>query len=664
MINKKDFIQENDVETKQGRDSFLSLVKQIDKEFNIAWKHQEPKKKEWEMRLKLYNNQRRDKKAIGDTTMFTIHQTIVASLYIDRLNVTFEGREEGDEETAENLNAMALYDYDSMDKDIIDYEWIWDASFFGRGLVEMSEFERDPENNIYVPVPRVLDPITFMRDPLATSVNGDRMSRGACRFHGQPVRMTKKEIEDHPHMFDDIDFKSIAATAGIESTLDNATQARNDAQGNQSNLPTENESGIGDNSVYAVTEWNTHWKMGDKVQKVKVWLVNDQSKVIGLQKLKHDRWQIIDRPLYPISHDWDGVSIPDLTEDKQRARAVLQNLGLDVAKTNMYPTYVYDKTKFNNRKDLKFNLNKFIGIDALGESVLNSIAPIQKSQPDMQLTSYIMDTLDLSAQKATATPEMQQGLVSSQDRTLGELNIVNSKVETRYSLSAKVFGWSEKRFWREWYMGYKDNFGDNIDEKILRVVGAFGAKWRPLKRDNIVTRTDPDIHIESEIISRAKQIEERQSLAQYFSLALQDPGSNRLYGLKKFGRVSGLKKDEIERLFPKSIDEREAEAENDLLNVNEIVRVLVEQDHNVHLEVHSKANETIESIAHIKTHEEALKIKRVRPELFPQPEQSEGVEQNPQGSTQLHGQQTAPTQSPQPQSQGQQRQAQGNRLQP
>ena len=60
--------------------------------------------------------------------------------------------------------------------------------------------------------------------------------------------------------------------------------------------------------------------------------------------------------------------------------------------------------------------------------------------------SFILDTLDVSAQKATATPDIQQGTIGTDKRILHELNIINQK-DTRYSLSAKVFfGWSEKRF--------------------------------------------------------------------------------------------------------------------------------------------------------------------------------------------------------------------------
>jgi len=572
MKSKQRFINENDIPTKQGRDTFLDLAKQCEAEYSMSWKHQKPKKDEAEVRLKLYNNQKRDKKAVGDTTLFTIHQTVLASLYIDRLSATFSGREEGDEETGDNLDAMAKFDYEEMEKDILDYEWDWDAGFFGRGFVEMSEFERDSDKGIYVPLPYVIDPIPFLRDPFASSVNGDRKGRGSARFLGGEIMMTKKDMEDSPHIFDDIDFKDIKFGSGTQSLLKDVQDARVEAQGLQS-IQNEKENLLGANAQYAITKWNTHYEMGGEVKKVTVWLANDRAKVVGIKILKNNYWPIIDRVLYPTSHDWDGTSIPDLVEDKQRARAIAQNLGLNAMKADLYPMYIYDTNKITNRKDLKFNFNKFIPVDAKGEALANALQPIIKSRPNMGLLDFIYNSLDVSAQKATATPEIQQGAMSEEKRTLGELNLIASKVDTRYSLSAKVFGWSEKRFWQHWYGMYKDNFKDDIDEKVLRIVGAFGAKWRPLVKKDLVTRIDPDITIESEVLSRAKQLEERQALTQFFGLALQEPTSNRRWGLKKLARLNGLEKDEIDRLFPPTIDERIAEDQNDVLNKDKLVPV-------------------------------------------------------------------------------------------
>lgn len=633
--SRKNFIEENKVETQQGRDTFAPLAAQVQEEYDLAWKHQYSKKKEWEVRLKLYNNQRRNKEAVGDTTLFTIHQTILASLYIDRLNVTFEAREEGDEEVAENLNALALFDYDEMSKEVLDYNWIWDTAFFGHGLIAMDEYERDTTNGVFVPVARVLDPMVFLRDPYAVTINGDRKGRGGARFYGQEVRMTRKQLDEHPHIFDEVDFDTLKFGAGNKSLIGDATDARSQAQGLDSPIKKETEKQLGANAMYTLTEWSTHYGFNGKVEKVRVWLANDRGKVIGIQKTGLDYWEVVDRLLYPTSHDWDGTSIPDLVEDKQRARAMAQNLGLDYMKADLYPMYIYDTNKIVNKNDLSFNFNKFIPVNPKDTGTIqNSVIPLVKSQPNLQLLNFIMESLDVSAQKATATPEIQQGMASQEQRTLGEVNIIASKVETRYSLAAKVFGWSEKRFWLHWYKKYKDNFGDKIDKKVVRLGGAFGAKWRPLAKDNIIANTDPDIQIESQVVSRAKQFEERAALTQYLAMALNDPGVNRRYGLKKLGKTI-MKKDEVDRLFPLTIDEREAQDENELLNNGKYVPVEVEQDHNSHLEVHSKLNDTPEARAHIKTHEEALKIKRSKPELFPTAMDGEAADINPPGSTQL-----------------------------
>ena len=618
MKSKRGFVKENEIETSQGKDTFAGLATQCSTEYQLAWKHQKPKKDEAEVRLKLYNNQRRDKSAVGDTTLFSIQQTVVAALYMDRLNVDFGGREEGDEESADNLTAMAKFDYTEMEKDELDYDWIWDTAFFGRGYVDMSEWERDPEKKIYLPLPYVVDPIPFLRDPLATSVNGDRKHRGSARFYGYEMKMTEKDLSDSPHMFSDIDFKAIKFGSGTQSLLKDAISARDLAQGRQTTEKQEKESMLGANSQYTITKWNTHWKVGDEVKKVKVWLANDRSKVVGVEILKKEYWPLVDRSLYPTAHDWDGTSIPDLTEDKQRARAVAQNLGLSAMKADIYPMYIYDSKKIVNRKDLKFNFNKFIPADSKGEPLSSALTPLIKSRPNLALLNFIMETLGVSAQKATATPDIQQGIQSEKDRPLGETNLIATKVDTRYSLSARIFGWSEKRFWRQWYQMYKDNFADGIDEKVLRIVGAFGAKWRPLMKKDFVTNIDPDIIIESKVLSRAKQLEERQSLTEYFGFALQEATSNRRWGLKKLGKLNGLEKDEIDRLFPPTIDERIAEDQNDILNEDTPVKVLPEDDHNVHLEIHSKAKETNATKAHIETHKAALSIKKVNPEFFPE----------------------------------------------
>jgi len=597
---------------------YEDLVKQVQAEYQICYDHQFSKKEENLLRLKLYNNQRRDKDAVGDVTMFTTHQTVLASLYIDQLVPDFIGREEGDEEVGETLTQMAEFDSEEMESDITDFDWDWDTLAFGRGLLDMTAFIRDPEKDLFIPAPEVWDPTLALRDPRAVAVNGNNLEmKNAARFYGREIRMSKYAMNRNPYFFKDVDWDEMRYGSSTNSLMERSSQARADAQG-YSWLKQHGEDKLGDNAEYDLLEWYTHhYNENGEFVKCKVWMANQRKKIVGYQKLgkAEDRWGLIDRPLYPTSHDWDGTSIWDLTEDKQRHRAVAQNLGMKAMLADVYPMYAYDSNKIKNKNDLKFGFNKFVPVD--GDP--NSIAPMRKVSPNLPLLDFIYTSLDRSAQIANATPEIQQGMVSSKQRTLGELNIVANKVDTRYSLSAKIFGWSERRKWQRWYWMYKEYFKEDIDKKSIRILGAFGTKWRGLTKENFIGNTDPDVKIESRVLSRAKQLEERQSVASYLALAFQDPTANRRYGMRKLGKLYTFSKDELDRLFPPTIDEMQAEEENDLLNDNKPVPVFATQDHNVHMEMHNKAKDTVAKQHHIDTHKKALMLKVMRPDLFPAP---------------------------------------------
>lgn len=596
-----DLALEDKLSKNETRD-FSELVKQIESEYNLSYWFMKPKWDEWAKRLKLYNNQKRDKASVGDPLMFTIFQTVLASLYDDRLMSNFEAREAGDEEVAENLNDMAVHDYDVMEKDIVDLTWDWDTCFFGRGLIMLMEFDTDKKT----PVPENLDPMTILRDPRAKSVNGDMKGRGKARFLGREIRLTKQEMKDAGIYFN---LKKLQPdNTDVRSLVDRNEQLRQEAQGFSDTAKFQGEL-KGDNATYRLVEWFTHYRG----KLVLVTLANDKKTVVRYTELKGKKIPIIDRSLYPIASDWDGVSIPDLTEDKQRARAKLTNLGIKVAEAGLYPMYLFNSNLIKNRADLNFEQNKFIAVDG------NPAGAVQVMQRD-QIKSdvnFILETLDIASQKATATPDIQQGSVSGDQRTATELNIVNAKVDTRYSLSAKIFGWSEKRFWQQWYFLYKTYFAKDIYEKSIRISGALGAKFRPLRRENIVANVDPDVKIESRILSEAKNYNKLQQFRAYVQMIANDPNANLRYAMKKMGKLTGLKKDEIDMIFPPVIDELIAEDENKRLEKNEIVLVQATDDHVIHMEIHNKLSDTPAKYAHIEAHKRAMMLKKTNPEIFP-----------------------------------------------
>lgn len=598
---KEDTLENRKLEC--SKRDFKDLIDQIVSEYTLAYWFMKPKWDEWALRLKLNNNQKRDKSAVGDPLLFTIHQTVLASLYDDKLMVSHEGREAGDDEIAENLTDMAEFDYDIMQKDIIDYTWDWDASFFGRGLVMLMEFDNEEKT----PVPENWSPMTTLRDPRAKSVNGDMKGRGKARFMGREIRLTKGEMEEAGVYFNLDGLKP--DSSDVNSLIDANEMARQEAQGYSNTAKFQGEL-KGDNATYRLLEWITHYKG----KLVLVTLANNKTKVVRYTEIKGNRIPIIDRALYPIAEDWDGVSIPDLVEDKQRARAKLQNLGIKVAEAGLYPMYLFDSNKITNKADLNYEQNKFISVNG---SPAGAVEVMQKDTIKSDV-SWIMDTLDQAGQKATATPDIQQGSTTSTKRTATELNIVNNKVDTRYSLSAKIFGWSEKRFWQQWYFLYKTYFKAGIVEKSIRVSGVLGAKFRPLRRENIIARVDPDVKVESRVLNEAKNYNLLQSFRGYVQMIAQDPNANLRYAMKKMGKLTGLKKDEIDQLFPPTIDEMIAEDENKKLEANELVMVKATDDNQIHMEIHNKLSDTPAKYAHIEAHKQAMILKKTNPELFSQ----------------------------------------------
>lgn len=587
-------------------DKRKAILEQIETEWQISWKHMQPKRAVWYKRLKLYNNQRRDDDKVGDNTLFVVFNTILAALYEDLLSAIWKGREEGDDDVAENLNGLAKFDHAVMEKDELDYFWIWDTCFFGRGYVILNDFDRTP--GYMAPAPENADPLTMLRDPDASSSNGNSRGHGASRFWGQEVGMTKWQMKAHPDFHN---IKGVKKDKSTKSLRDDASAAREEASGRQTSK--YDRESLGENYEYDLLRWFTHID-GEKHLIV---LANKRKHIVRFRKLKNqDYWPIIDRVLFPVSNDFDGVSIPDLIEDKQRARAVMINLGMKMAIADLYPMYLFNKKKITNPNDLNYDFNKFIPVKG---NVEGAVQVLQKARFGQQV-NFILNILDVAAQKAVAAPEIAQGIQPSQSRTLGETQLIAQGKDVRHSLAARIFGWSEKRFWQMWYRLYKENFKD-ADEKSIRISGPLSAKWRKLTRENIITTSiDPDVSIEVASVAEALRRKKFQEFSVYIQLAGQDPRMNRPYGFRKLGKIMNMSKEELTFLFPPNIHELSAEDENELLNDNKLPVVDQIDDDIIHIEIHNKAKSGKAKTAHIEGHKEMMKFKLRRPDLFPQPE--------------------------------------------
>lgn len=580
-----------------------NLLAQIQDEFKVAQDHLKPKRDEWLARLKLFNNQKRDKSAIGNPLLFTIHNTVLASLYVDQVASVFQPRARGDEAIAENLTDLFEYDYEEMGKNVVDYFAIWDTLFYSNSVVMFNGF--DAKTN--TPIISNVDYQNFYKDPDAVSINPRSNGSLGARFFGRELLLPYDFVKNHKKYFN-VDLLK-KTDRDLQREIELVRQQRFEALNlvdtdDYTNITHKDNS----NKLYQVVEWNTHFNG----KKCTVTVTNDFKNIIRYDVSKQDHWNYVDRPLFPITGMWDNVSIPDLIEDKQRGSSVIQNLMVKNLKAEVYGMYAYDQNMIENENDLTFGFNKVIPVKGNPGS---AIAPIRKSSPNVAYADYILNFLDASAQRATATPEQQQGVVGDTSRTLGELNMVTSNVGVRYGLTASVFGWSEKAFANLWYLMYKSSFKSGMKEKFMRLNGAFGTQFRDLTRENLVAKVDPDVKVTSKIQAEQEKATRLQKYTVFYNALMQDPQANRRYANKKLGELIGLKQDEIDRLMPPSVDELGAEEQNEWLNQNKMVKVDPNENHVVHMEIHQKANPTKATLAHIKTHRQMLKLAQENPEL-------------------------------------------------
>lgn len=89
------------------------VSKQIRDEYKVAERFVRSCREQKRKYLKLYINQRKNPKKVGDTLMFSTHQTILVALYKDRLDAEWVWREEEDTDRTEELNCLIMTKWES-----------------------------------------------------------------------------------------------------------------------------------------------------------------------------------------------------------------------------------------------------------------------------------------------------------------------------------------------------------------------------------------------------------------------------------------------------------------------------------------------------------------------------------------------------------------------
>lgn len=555
-----------------------------------------PRREQFRTRLALYNNQRKQRDKIGINTIYTTINTLLALNYTDEMAVEFIGRNFSDSKLADNINAVAEFDHEEMNLPEINYFTQWDRFFYGVGLRIISSFDTTTNT----PIVTSMSPLQWLPDP----TNSDR-------YFGFEVEYSKDEMEANEAFFN-LD-NLVVAEPNPEQTQ--TLNAENEAHG-MNKRPEEQKK---DNKNFYLIDWYTQLKDEEgEMCKYLLTLSSDAKHLYRIEKIKpvtteekNDQakipWPLVKNYYSPQRNNPFGVSVPDLVEDKQRAKSVLANLRINKEKADLYPMYVYNTQMIRNRRDLDFGFNKAIGVNLPREGSLQDvILPIKKDVNNANTLNQ-EQSLDAEANISTGADSMQAGVLSAQDRSATEVQQVSLNASTRFLLGFRVNAWGEKKFWQLWYRLYRQ-FLSRSQKKVVRLQSGFGVRYTTISRKDFITIQDPDVTITSKSELATKRDKERLYFAQTAPMLLQDPSkpiASRNFTQRYWLKLNGVPRDMIEIMVPETPDEQQATLENELLSKNVLATLDVNEDHLSHMLIHSAAEDTNAKYAHIEAHRQA-----------------------------------------------------------
>jgi len=553
-------------------------------------------------RFKLLNNQRKQRDKIGITTMYYMIMILLSVYYIDEMIVGFSGRTFGDLRKADILNNLAKFDWDEMDMDTIEYQKQFDRLFYGVGITAINGWDM----NRQCPKPQSMDPLSWLPDPSA-SKNSDP---DTYRWHGFELERSMLEMEKNEAFFN---ISKIKDDEEMSSEIRQNEQERREAQGLGQEQQKNNDQNEDSVKKLPVIDWF----MTYAGKKYLITTANQNGIIIRIEYLEpvldeeKNEECLVPFPLSlnhysPVRGDPFGMNMGDFTEDKQRAESVLANLAIAKEKATLYPTYLYDKNKIRNRQELQFGFNKWIGVD--GQTT--GSAEVLRKDINQQSTFNVRQDLRNEANLAVGASEIQAGVVSSERRTLGEIQNVQSNANLRYALGSKINSWGEKRFWFLWTRSYREYFG-SAEKKIIRINSGWGDRAIVIRGKDFFTKEDPSIRIVSKLTREQERDKERTGFLQVAPLILQDPSTPvvaRNFIKRHILRLNGIDHEKIRIMVPPSIDEMIGEKNNELLSRNMKVPIRMEEDHLSMIIIALEAEDTPAKWGYIAKHEEAYTL--------------------------------------------------------
>ena len=590
----------------------MDTLGDIATKYEDSFQFLQARKKRQANQLKLLVNLQKGDQNIASTLLLTLFNRVMSSVYDDKLQIKFLPSQGINQDQINAFNILAQSDYLEMDKAKLDYDWVWDTLFYGRGYMETLRFDIKRK----IMEPHVINPLVFGYDPIVSEVQ-------EWRYYWKWITKNKWELQK---LIKSGKITGIKKTdeiaAGVEPYLWEYKQIVDQARDGV--MPSPEPYG---NDVFQLLEFFSYDEDGKRCV---YWVDKNFSKVLMKEELELDddgdggsKWPIVVKESYRQPHSSIPFSIADLLDDKHRAKSVLLNLAFIAAKDQANPVYVYNSDKVDDVSQfLARQVNQHIPVS----DVENAVAPLNKAPAmtaDLQTFMQFLDSeaeAPMGAGKPMSTPGGSTKQTATQAALDQQLN------DMAQSLISKVLQFGEKEFWSAWFHRYALH-GEALGSKMANIVGIKGVDSKEVDLGLFKTDFPPGVMVYSAKEAEYKELVMRRDLMQLYPQLAQtmDPDGMRNFNkhvfFPKFLQDPSL----IDIMFPKTIDEMKAEQENDMLKNEQMPEVLPTDDHTTHIYTHSMLQPKTWALwFHLAEHETALAEQKAQEQMMAQQEMMGG----------------------------------------
>lgn len=567
-------------------------AKYIQSRYEESFQFLQERKRRQVSQLVLLNNLQRGDQNIASTLLLTLFNRILSNLYDDKIQIKFIPSEEVDQKRINSLNLLAQSDYKEMEKSKLDYDWVWDTLFFGRGYCETLKFNKKRK----VMEPCIINPLMFGYDPYFENVQ-------EWRYYWKWITKSKWQLNK---LIKDGMITGVKSVREIPSGIDPYLwdyKIRRD----QAKLATGMPNDTLNEDVFQILEFYGYDDDGDKAV---FWIDRNFANILYYEKLDlkdgkngESKWPIVVKEAFREPHSSVVFSIADLLEDKHRAKSVLLNLAFIAAKDKANPLYGYNPDKVKDVSQFfQRQISQHIPMD--DES---AAWPLNTQEP---MSAGLIQFISLLTQEANDPVGTGMSLqpVKKGKQTATESAIQQQLNDLAQSLQSKVMQFGEQEFWIDWYNRYK-RYSKSGDEKMAAIVGVKGTTFEKVDLGNFKTSFAPGVLVYSAKEAEYKELVLRRDLMQLYPQLAEnlDPDGMRNFNkhvfFPKFLQDPSL----IDIMLPKSLDEIKAEDENEQLKVGKMPDVAETDNHTTHIYTHYMVTpKTWQTWVHIAWHQELL----------------------------------------------------------